>query len=125
MKQEYSTYGRQVIVDIKGVKSSMGLMLYAVQAVRKAGATILSREVNTYENRDGRYITIFSILLSESHFSCRYDIESGDMLVDCYTCGETVDPQVAIDLFLSRIKYESSTQVKLVRGIENTPITVN
>ncbi|TGV07317.1 S-adenosylmethionine decarboxylase proenzyme, partial [Mesorhizobium sp. M00.F.Ca.ET.186.01.1.1] len=36
---------------------------------------------------------------------------------DCYTCGETVDPQVAIDYLVSVLKPEKTYAKKLVRGI--------
>ena len=43
-------------------------------------------------------------MLSESHLSIHTYPERGFAALDCYTCGETVDPQLAIDLYDIRVK---------------------
>lgn len=57
------------------------------------------------------------VLLSESHLSIHTYPEKGFAALDCYTCGETVDPQLAIEHMLSVLKPETIHAKKLVRGM--------
>lgn len=57
------------------------------------------------------------VLLSESHLSIHTYPEKGFAALDCYTCGETVDPQLAIDYMLAVLKPKTSYAKKLVRGM--------
>ena len=46
------------------------------------------------------------VMLSESHLSIHTYPERGFAAIDCYTCGETVDPQLAIDYLINVLKPE-------------------
>lgn len=56
-------------------------------------------------------------MLSESHLSIHTYPERGFAAIDCYTCGETVDPQLAIDYLVSVLKPERTYAKKLIRGL--------
>lgn len=56
-------------------------------------------------------------MLSESHLSIHTYPEKGFAAIDCYTCGETVDPQVAVDHLVAVLKPSKTYAKKLVRGL--------
>ncbi|WP_018132265.1 adenosylmethionine decarboxylase [Effusibacillus pohliae] len=117
MTQEYSTFGRHVAVDTWGADFNMlndakFLEDVMVQAAHKCGATVLSVQAKQFEPQGATVL----VLLSESHISIHTYPEKGFAALDCYTCGETVDPQVAIDHIISVLKPEKTYPKMLKRG---------
>jgi len=115
---EYSTFGRHVAVDTWGVdfellNSAEFLQAQMVEAAEACGATVLSVQSKQFEPQGATVL----VLLSESHLSIHTYPERGFAAIDCYTCGETVDPQLAIDYLVSALKPEKCYAKKLVRGL--------
>ncbi|NMM52178.1 adenosylmethionine decarboxylase [Paenibacillus aquistagni] len=115
---EYSTFGRHVAVDAWGVNFDMlndaeYLQTQLVEAAEVCGATVLSVQAQQFEPQGATVL----VLLSESHLSIHTYPERGFAAIDCYTCGDTVDPQAAIDHLVSVLKPEKTYAKKLVRGI--------
>ncbi|SEL65367.1 S-adenosylmethionine decarboxylase [Paenibacillus sp. cl141a] len=115
---EYSTFGRHVAVDTWGVdfellNSAEFLQAQMVEAAEACGATVLSVQSKQFEPQGATVL----VLLSESHLSIHTYPERGFAAIDCYTCGETVDPQLAIDYLVSTLKPEKCYAKKLVRGL--------
>ena len=115
---EYSTFGRHVAVDTWGVdfdllNNAEFLQAQMVEAVEACGATVLSVQSKQFEPQGATVL----VLLSESHLSIHTYPEKGFAALDCYTCGETVDPQVAIEHMLSVLKPKATHAKKLVRGM--------
>ncbi|MGE7826110.1 adenosylmethionine decarboxylase [Paenibacillus sp. NPDC093718] len=115
---EYSTFGRHVAVDTWGVdfellNSAEFLQAQMVEAAEACGATVLSVQSKQFEPQGATVL----VLLSESHLSIHTYPERGFAAIDCYTCGETVDPQLAIDYLVSALKPEKCYVKKLVRGL--------
>jgi S-adenosylmethionine decarboxylase len=115
---EYSTFGRHVAVDTWGVSFDMlnsaeSLQSHMVEAAEACGATVLSVQAQQFEPQGATVL----VLLSESHLSIHTYPEKGFAAIDCYTCGETVDPQAAIDYLVSVLKPERTYAKKLVRGL--------
>lgn len=115
---EYSTFGRHVAVDTWGVdfellNSAEFLQAQMVEAAENCGATVLSVQAKQFEPQGATVL----VLLSESHLSIHTYPEKGFAAMDCYTCGETVDPQLAIDYMLSVLKPKTVHAKKLVRGM--------
>ncbi|WP_028561873.1 adenosylmethionine decarboxylase [Paenibacillus pinihumi] len=115
---EYSTFGRHVAVDTWGVdfellNSAEFLQAQMVEAAESCGATVLSVQAKQFEPQGATVL----VLLSESHLSIHTYPEKGFAAMDCYTCGETVDPQMAIDYMLSVLKPKTVHAKKLVRGM--------
>ncbi|TJY41460.1 adenosylmethionine decarboxylase [Cohnella pontilimi] len=115
---EYSTFGRHVAVDTWGVSFDMLnnaelLQSHMVEAAEACGATVLSVQAQQFEPQGATVL----VLLSESHLSIHTYPEKGFAAIDCYTCGETVDPQAAIDYLVSVLKPERTYAKKLVRGL--------
>ncbi|MGM1050136.1 S-adenosylmethionine decarboxylase [Paenibacillus uliginis N3/975] len=115
---EYSTFGRHVAVDTWGVdfellNSAEFLQAQMVEAAEACGATVMSVQSKQFEPQGATVL----VLLSESHLSIHTYPERGFAAIDCYTCGETVDPQLAIDYLVSVLKPEKCFAKKLVRGL--------
>lgn len=115
---EYSTFGRHVAVDTWGVdfdllNNAEFLQAHMVEAAENCGATVLSVQSKQFEPQGATVL----VLLSESHLSIHTYPERGFAALDCYTCGDTVDPQLAIDYMLSVLKPEKAYAKKLVRGM--------
>jgi len=115
---EYSTFGRHVAVDAWGVdfellNNAEFLQAQMVEAAESCGATVLSVQSKQFDPQGATVL----VLLSESHLSIHTYPERGFAALDCYTCGETVDPQVAIDYMLSVLKPKTAHAKKLVRGM--------
>ena len=115
---EYSTFGRHVAVDTWGVNfdtlnNADLLQSHLVEAAEACGATVLSVQARQFKPQGATVL----VLLSESHLSIHTYPEKGFAAIDCYTCGETVDPQAAIDYLVEVLKPERTHAKKLVRGI--------
>ncbi|MBB6633890.1 adenosylmethionine decarboxylase [Cohnella thailandensis] len=115
---EYSTFGRHVAVDTWGVDFDLlndaeVLQSHMVEAAEACGATVLSVQAKQFEPQGATVL----VMLSESHLSIHTYPERGFAAIDCYTCGETVDPQLAIDYLVSVLKPTSAHAKKLVRGL--------
>lgn len=115
---EYSTFGRHVAVDTWGVNFDLLnnadlLQSHMVEAAEACGATVLSVQARQFEPQGATVL----VLLSESHLSIHTYPEKGFAAIDCYTCGDTVDPQAAIDYLVDVLKPERTYAKKLIRGI--------
>lgn len=115
---EYSTFGRHVAVDTWGVdfdllNSAELLQSHMVEAAEACGATVLSVQAKQFEPQGATVL----VMLSESHLSIHTYPERGFAAIDCYTCGETVDPQLAIDYMVNVLKPTSTYAKKLIRGV--------
>jgi S-adenosylmethionine decarboxylase len=115
---EYSTFGRHVAVDTWGadfelLTNAEWLQAQMVEAAEACGATVLSVQSKQFEPQGATVL----VLLSESHLSIHTYPEKGFAALDCYTCGETVDPQVAIDAMIAVLKPERVYAKKLIRGV--------
>lgn len=115
---EYSTFGRHVAVDTWGVDFNLlnnaeYLQAQMVEAAEACGATVMSVQSKQFDPQGATVL----VLLSESHLSIHTYPERGFAAIDCYTCGDTVDPQLAIDYLVSVLKPEKTYAKKLVRGL--------
>lgn len=117
MHAEYSTFGRHVAVDTWGadfakLNDANFLKEMMVKAADKCGATVLSVQAQQFEPQGATVL----VLLSESHISIHTYPEKGFAALDCYTCGETVDPQVAMDYMIEVLAPDQVFPKMLKRG---------
>jgi S-adenosylmethionine decarboxylase len=115
---EYSTFGRHVAIDTWGVdfdllNNAEWLQQQMVEAAEACGATVLSVQAKQFEPQGATVL----VLLSESHLSIHTYPERNFAAIDCYTCGDTVDPQVAIEYLVNVLKPEKTFAKKLIRGL--------
>jgi S-adenosylmethionine decarboxylase len=121
---EYQTYGRHILADVWGVEFDRinnleFLKEHMSKAAEKCGAKILGIE---YEAFQPCGVTVL-ILLSESHLSIHTYPEKGFAAIDGYTCGERVDPEVAVRYLLSVLEPQTVYSCKIVRGTGELEIT--
>jgi S-adenosylmethionine decarboxylase len=101
----YSTEGKHVLADVWGVdfdklNNLADLQTTMIMGAKKSGATVLSVQQHQFEPNG---VTVL-LLLSESHFSIHTYPDSGFAGIDCYTCGEDVDPIVAVRELIDYLK---------------------
>jgi S-adenosylmethionine decarboxylase len=122
---EYSTYGRHMAVDAWGIafehlNEADLLLAQMVQAAEASGAMVLSVQSKQFEPQGATVL----VLLSESHMSIHTYPEKGFAALDCYTCGETVDPRVAIEAMLAFLQPSSFSEVNITRGMGELDVRI-
>lgn len=115
---DFSTFGRHVVADIWGmnfelINDAELLQKFMVEIAETCRLTILSVKACKFEPQG---VTII-MLLAESHFSIHTYPEKGFAAIDCYTCGEEVDPSDVVTKFLAILKPDECYVKKLVRGL--------
>lgn len=100
----YSTYGRHVAMDLREVPfdvlNDLDILRSAmVEAVNRCGATIVGENFIKFTPQGVTGV----LVLSESHLSIHTYPEEGFAAIDCYTCGTTVDPEVACDYLVDAL----------------------
>lgn len=115
--QHFAATGRHVVVDMWGVDFFKLNNLHLLEkhlrlAAERCGATVLSTQYQQFEPQGATVLA----LLSESHISVHTYPEQGFAALDCYTCGEGVAPQLAVDYMLNVLKPERTYQRSLIRG---------
>ncbi|WP_442596977.1 adenosylmethionine decarboxylase [Neobacillus sp. D3-1R] len=121
---DYKTYGRHIIADVWGIEFNRindieFLKQHMHKAAEKCGATILAMEYKVFQPCGA---TVF-LLLSESHLSIHTYPEKGFAAIDGYTCGEKVNPEVAIHYLLSVLEPQKVYSSKIIRGTGEFDIT--
>lgn len=94
----FSTFGRHVTMDLREVSFEKldnveYLRSIMVEAVDRSGATIVGESFIRFHPQGVTGV----LVLSESHLSIHTYPEEGFAAIDCYTCGTTVDPEIACD----------------------------
>lgn len=115
---EYSTFGRHVAVDAWGIMFEVlndvqQLKEWMLEVAKQTGITVLSVQQKQFHPQGATVL----LMLSESHFSIHTYPEKGFAAVDCYTCGDTIDPLEAIHLLLNRLQPSQSYIKILHRGM--------
>ena len=95
---KFSTFGRHVTMDMRGIPfkrlNDLELLkLSMLEAAARCGATVVGECFVQFTPQGVTGV----LVLSESHLSIHTYPEEGFAAVDCYTCGTTVDPQVACE----------------------------
>jgi len=82
-------------------------------AAQACGATILSVQSRQFDPQGATVL----VMLSESHLTIHTYPEKGFAALDCYTCGHTVDPMIAIEYMLNVLKPTQAFSKMLRRGV--------
>ena len=114
---QFSTYGRHVTMDLRevcfdklnDVEFLRGVM---TEAAERCGATIVGENFIKFSPQGVTGV----LVLSESHLSIHTYPEEGFAAVDCYTCGQTVDPEVACDFMKAALGGRVAGYRALQRG---------
>jgi S-adenosylmethionine decarboxylase len=102
--QEYSICGKTVAADLYGVDFNLindkdFLVKLLTDAAVLCGANVLD-SISWQFFPNG--VTVANIL-SESHITCHSYPESGFIALDCYTCGTSCDPEIAIQYCIDKL----------------------
>jgi S-adenosylmethionine decarboxylase len=94
----FSTYGRHVTMDLRDVafeklNDTQFLKEVMYEAANRCGATVVGESFIQFSPQGVTGV----LVLSESHLSIHTYPEEGFAAIDCYTCGYTVDPEIACD----------------------------
>lgn len=92
----FSTFGRHITMDLRDVSfdklnDEEYLKSAMTEAATRCGATIVGESFVRFNPQGVTGV----LVLSESHISIHTYPEDGFAAIDCYTCGTTVDPEVA------------------------------
>lgn len=95
---KFSTFGRHVTMDLREVQfekldNLQFVHTALIEAANRCGATIVGENFVKFSPQGVTGV----LVLSESHLSIHTYPEEGFAAIDCYTCGETVDPRIACD----------------------------
>lgn len=123
---DFSTFGRHVVADAWGINFEVLndvklLKKYMFEVAEACFLKIISDKTYKFQPHG---VTIV-ILIAESHFSIHTYPEKGFVAIDCYTCGETVDPNDVVTKFLAILKPHEIYLKKLVRGLGAITIMEN
>lgn len=121
---EYSTVGKLVAVDAWGVSfdrldDAKRLEKDLVDAAEKCGAKVL-RSQSCHFKPYG--VTVF-VLLAESHISIHTYPEKGFAAIDCFTCGDSVDPSEATQYVIDQLQPSHFHSKVLHRGRGKISVT--
>ena len=113
----FSTYGRHVTMDLRDVSFDKlndleFLKAAMVEAASRCGATIVGENFIQFDPQGVTGV----LVLSESHLSIHTYPEEGFAAIDCYTCGTTVDPEVAVDHMIDALGGRVAGYRALQRG---------
>jgi len=94
----YSTYGRHITMDLRDVSFSKlndvaFLKQVMLEAAQRCGATVVGESFVQFSPQGVTGV----LVLSESHLWIHTYPEEGFAAIDCYTCGYTVDPEIACE----------------------------
>lgn len=114
---QFSTYGRHVTMDLRDVgfdklNDLHGLREAMVAAAEQCGATVVGEKFVRFSPQGVTGV----LVLSESHLSIHTYPEEGFAAIDCYTCGQSVDPEVACEHLRSFLGGRVAGYRALVRG---------
>lgn len=115
---EYDTRGTHVMADFWGVDFDLlddldHLVELLSDSAHSAGATVLNHVHHKFQPQG---VTI-AVLLSESHATIHTYPDKGFAAIDIYTCGDHVDPHIAVDI-LEQMLNPSFVKIKTeTRGV--------
>jgi S-adenosylmethionine decarboxylase proenzyme len=105
----------EILNDLEFLKSSLS------ETAVQIGATVIGDSFHRFSPQGVSGV----VIVSESHLFIHTWPEYGYAAVDVFTCGETVDPTLAVKPLVEKLGSKSSSAIELKRGIlENTEIAV-
>jgi len=110
--------GRHLIVELSGCNRKRlddeELLRESLdEAVRRSGATKVRSVLHRYNPQGISGV----VVIAESHFSIHTWPEYGYAAVDFFTCGETVDPYLALDYIKEALEATDVHVSEIMRGM--------
>ena len=105
----------EILNDLDFLKSSLS------ETAIQIGATVIGDSFHRFSPQGVSGV----VIISESHLFIHTWPEYGYAAVDVFTCGETVDPTLAVKPLVEKLGSKSSSVLELKRGIlENAELAV-
>ena len=105
----------EVLNDLEFLKLSLS------ETAVQIGATIIGDSFHRFSPQGVSGV----VIISESHLFIHTWPEYGYAAVDVFTCGETVDPLLAVKPLVEKLGSKSSSVIELKRGLlENTELVL-
>ena len=105
----------EILNDLEFLKSSLS------ETAVQIGATVIGDSFHRFSPQGVSGV----VIISESHLFIHTWPEYGYAAVDVFTCGETVDPTLAVKPLVEKLGSKSSSVLELKRGIlENAELVV-
>jgi S-adenosylmethionine decarboxylase proenzyme len=114
---EYVATGRHLLLTLSGCSALiMNDPQALIELVRRAalatGSTVMQISMQQFEPQG---VTAFAVL-AESHASLHTYPESQTVFWDCFTCGNTCDPEKSIAVLVEALRPESVNHQTIARG---------
>jgi len=97
----------EILNDLEFLKSSLS------ETAVQIGATVIGDSFHRFSPQGVSGV----VIISESHLFIHTWPEYGYAAVDVFTCGETVDPTLAVKPLVKKLGSKSSSVLELKRGI--------
>lgn len=98
---------REVLNDLSFLQNAL------VSAAQEAGATVLAKYFHQFAPQG----VSGAVIIAESHLSLHTWPEHGYAAVDIFTCGNTVNAEVAADLLIGKLQSKDPSVMEIRRGI--------
>jgi S-adenosylmethionine decarboxylase len=113
----YKTYGQHVVTDAWGIDfDKINNIDFLKEHMEKAAETIGANVLLVKGWKFEPYGASVVVVLSESHISIHTYPERGYAAMDGYTCGEKMDPEIAIRYLIGVLQPKEVHSQKIIRG---------
>ncbi len=110
--------GKQLLLELKGCDEGVlndldflkGVLL---KAANEAGATVLGESFHQFNPHGVSGV----VIIAESHIFIHTWPEHGYAAIDIFTCGDSVRPERAAEVLISKLGAKSHSMMEIQRGI--------
>ncbi len=110
--------GRHLLLELKDCNKEVLDDLSFLQellcsAAKEAGATVVGESFHHFAPQGVSGV----VVIAESHICLHSWPEYGYAAIDVFTCGDSVRPEVAAELLISKLEAKNPTIIELKRGV--------
>jgi len=98
---------REVLDDLSFLQNTL------VSTAQEAGATVVGKHFHRFAPQG----VSGAVLIAESHLSLHTWPEHGYAAVDIFTCGNTVNSELAAELLIQRLGSKDASVMEIKRGV--------
>jgi len=110
--------GKQLLLELKGcdkeVLNDLGFLKgILLEAASEAGATVLGESFHRFNPQGVSGV----VIIAESHLFIHTWPEYGYAAVDIFTCGNSVQPEKAVQILVEKLSAKNHSMIEIQRGI--------
>ncbi|MDY6834063.1 MAG: adenosylmethionine decarboxylase [Chloroflexota bacterium] len=109
---ELNDCNKEALDDLSYLRSIL------VSAAEGAGATVLGESFHRFAPQGVSGV----VIIAESHVSIHSWPEYGYAAVDIFTCGDTVQPEMAAEYLVKHLKSRCPSLMEVKRGLSSPPV---